>query len=60
MALIKCPECGKEVSDTAPSCPNCGYAFNKQEANETSNAPMTGCGLIACIVIALAIWGIFG
>ena len=25
MALIKCPECGKEVSDKAASCPNCGY-----------------------------------
>ena len=26
MALINCPECGKEgVSDSAISCPNCGY-----------------------------------
>ena len=25
MALIKCPECGKEVSDKAEACPNCGY-----------------------------------
>ena len=25
MALIKCPECGHDVSDTAASCPNCGY-----------------------------------
>lgn len=24
MALIKCSECGKEVSDKAASCPNCG------------------------------------
>lgn len=24
MALIKCKECGKEFSDTASSCPNCG------------------------------------
>ena len=24
MALIKCPECGREVSDKAGSCPNCG------------------------------------
>lgn len=24
MALIKCPECGKEVSDKAKFCPNCG------------------------------------
>lgn len=24
MALIKCTECGKEFSDKAPACPNCG------------------------------------
>ena len=25
MALIKCPECGKDVSDKALACPNCGF-----------------------------------
>ena len=29
MALIKCPECGKEVSDSAPTCPHCGYVLKK-------------------------------
>ena len=24
MALIKCPECGREISDKAASCPGCG------------------------------------
>ena len=24
MALIDCPECGKQVSSKAPTCPNCG------------------------------------
>lgn len=24
MALIKCPECGRQISDKAASCPNCG------------------------------------
>ena len=28
MALIKCTECGKEVSDKAASCPNCGAPIN--------------------------------
>ena len=27
--LIKCPECAREVSDTAPSCPGCGYVVNR-------------------------------
>jgi len=30
MALIECPECGKQVSDQAESCPNCGYPLRGQ------------------------------
>ena len=29
MALIHCPECGKEVSDQAPACIHCGYPLAK-------------------------------
>lgn len=32
MALIKCPECGKEISDKATSCPGCGCPVEVQEA----------------------------
>lgn len=28
MALIKCEECGHEISDHAKMCPNCGYVLN--------------------------------
>lgn len=31
IALIKCPECGKEISDKASSCPNCGTPLNDQK-----------------------------
>lgn len=39
MALIKCPECGREkVSDSAEMCPDCGYAiknhFDRIKAEE--------------------------
>lgn len=27
MALITCPECEKQISDTAASCPQCGYTL---------------------------------
>ncbi len=27
MALIKCPECGRDISDKAEVCPNCGMAL---------------------------------
>lgn len=29
MALVKCPECGKEISDVAKACPNCGFILHK-------------------------------
>lgn len=29
MAIIKCPECGHEVSDSATKCPNCGKVICK-------------------------------
>lgn len=32
MAMIKCPECGKDVSDQAVSCPNCGAAIKKKQS----------------------------
>ena len=28
MALVFCPGCGKQVSEYAKSCPNCGYSVN--------------------------------
>lgn len=30
MSLIKCPECGKEVSDKSEICIHCGYPINKK------------------------------
>lgn len=30
MALISCPECGKEISDKAVACPHCGNPINPQ------------------------------
>lgn len=37
MALIKCPECGKEVSDRAPACPNCGTLLKMKLKNTNTN-----------------------
>lgn len=30
MALIKCPECGKEVSDKSKQCIHCGFPFEQK------------------------------
>ena len=39
MALIKCPECGKEISDKASACIHCGYPLsllnNEKEKSTT-------------------------
>ena len=32
MALIKCPECGKEVSDRAGQCPICGFPIASEKS----------------------------
>lgn len=40
MALIKCPECGREnVSDSAEMCTNCGYGIKThfQEIERKNN-----------------------
>ena len=34
MALISCSECGKQISDKAISCPNCGNPINQQIQQE--------------------------
>ncbi len=37
MALIKCPECDKQISDKAESCPHCGYSFEKRTSSNNQN-----------------------
>ncbi len=37
MALINCPECNKEISDKAVSCPHCGYIVEKQPKVKQKN-----------------------
>ncbi len=34
MSLMKCPECGKEVSTSAEVCPHCGYPLKKSQPSQ--------------------------
>lgn len=34
MALIKCPECGKKISDQAEACIHCGFPLSKLKKEE--------------------------
>lgn len=42
MALIRCPECNREISDGADTCPHCGYqlAKKREEQKETPFKPV--------------------
>lgn len=42
MALIICSECGKEISDKAASCPNCGCPINIQQKKEEKHTYFNG------------------
>jgi uncharacterized membrane protein YdbT with pleckstrin-like domain len=39
MALINCPECGKQVSSEAPTCPACGYPIAEKRAQALAADP---------------------
>ena len=63
MAIVKCPECNREVSDKASACPNCGYQINSVKTDVQDN--LTFCGmfivaLIPSIFISVIICGCFG
>ena len=68
MALIKCPECGTDVSDKAEKCPKCAYPLNpKNSITQVKNdskpevivKPKEGCFLqtlnFGCALIAIII-----
>ena len=55
MGLIKCPECGKEISDKADVCIGCGfpikkYVENRENYSESKNEEQTTAddGIIVC------------
>lgn len=35
--IINCPECYKEVSDSAKFCPNCGYPIKEAKESQPPN-----------------------
>lgn len=34
MALIKCPECGREISDKSDRCIHCGYPLEQKKSDQ--------------------------
>ncbi|WP_243049348.1 zinc-ribbon domain-containing protein [Dyella sp. RRB7] len=65
MALIKCPDCGTDVSDAAPACPKCGrpiavtpssfkVAADREEKKRSSSVSIT-LSSFAVLVIGLVL-----
>lgn len=48
MAIIECPECKLKISDTAVSCPRCGFTKHRK-----SKAPIVIIILLICIILLL-------
>lgn len=59
MALIKCTECGHDVSDKASVCPNCGCPVNKG-TNHVSNKPVKNSKTKSWFLLALLFCLIIG
>ena len=53
MALIKCPECSKKVSDKAPACPSCGVVINVSNTEKLVSVIWT---LLHLTVSLLLMW----
>lgn len=58
MAIIFCPECGKEISDTNKKCPHCGFKLPKikKSVNKKKRAVI----IAVIIVLVLGVGGTVG
>lgn len=66
MALIKCKECGKEISDKAKTCPNCGNPIREEKIKSDIKKGIKNKSplfikiiiIIVSIIVGLGIFGI--
>lgn len=49
MAIMYCPECGKEMSDSLKKCPHCGFKFKKNKKKITKKQKK----IISIVVVAV-------
>ena len=53
MALIACKECNKQISDTAPACPHCGYKAPTVAAEIVAPTQDSGMGFGTLMMLVL-------
>ena len=56
MSLIKCKECGREISTSADTCPHCGNLSSVKKAMKVSTDIMkAGCAITLLVPVVLII-----
>lgn len=55
MALVKCPECGKEVSSQLKKCNNCGYKLKQVDKKKIKKYSIIGVVLTILIIIGMIV-----
>ena len=55
MALVKCPECGKEISSQLKKCNNCGYKLKQVDKKKQKKFIIIGLVLLVLIVVGTII-----
>ena len=58
MALIKCVECGKDISDTVKSCPHCGMKVKRVKDNQDSGSKNKKIIIIVVSVVLVLVIGL--
>ena len=59
MALISCPECGKELSDATPACPHCGYPLSSVQTVVPTANPSRKRGFVLAAAILATLYTLF-
>ncbi len=63
MPLVNCPECGKQISDEAKRCLNCGYPMRAKQQYFGIRAVMASTVIViglVCLVAGQQNSGLFG
>ena len=58
MALVKCPDCKKRISNTAPSCPHCGHVLTTEERKVKSSLTKKIFKILLGIVAIIVAFGL--
>jgi len=53
MAMVFCRGCGKEIHESAPTCPHCGYSYSLNSKNDSIWMAVTA---FVCAVLSLINW----